>query len=270
MTRFIRVAFPLLAATLLMSCTLGPNYKRPVIDTPVVHRGGSAQATPESLADLQWFELFNDDRLTELIAAALKDGFDVRIAAERVLQARAAYGITRSQQLPVVEVSADANALRSSRDVNGAIPAGDTSVGYLQAGFSVAWEIDIWGRLRRLSEASRARYLATEEARRGVVTTLIADVTDTYLALRALDLELEIARRTRDAATDSLQLTEARRAGGVASGLDLRQAEQLLFTARAQIASLEREIAQTENALSLLLGQLPGDVARGSVRRGTW
>ena len=102
------------------------------------------------------------------------------------------------------------------------------------------------------------------------MTTLIADVTDTYLALRALDLELEIARRTRDAATDSLQLTEARRAGGVASGLDLRQAEQLLFTARAQIASLEREIAQTENALSLLLGQLPGDVTRGSVRRGTW
>jgi multidrug efflux system outer membrane protein len=117
--------------------------------------------------------------------------------------------------------------------------------------------------LRRLSEAGRAQYLATEEARRGVVTTLVADVSETYLALRALDLELEIATRTRDAATENLRLTEARRASGAASGLDVRQAEQLLFTATGQIASIEREIALAENALSLLLGHVPGDIPRG-------
>jgi len=117
--------------------------------------------------------------------------------------------------------------------------------------------------LRRLSEAARAQYLATEEARRGVITTLIADVSETYLRLRALDLELEIATRTRDAGTESLRLTEARRTRGVASGVDVRQSEQLLFTATGQIASLEREIAQTENALRLLLGQMPGDIPRG-------
>jgi len=133
----------------------------------------------------------------------------------------------------------------------------------VQAGFSLGWEIDVWGRLRRLNEAARAQYLATEDARRGVITTLIADVSATYLQLRALDLEREIAARTRDVATESLRLTEARRSQGAASGLDVHQSEQLLFTATGQIASLEREIAQAENALSLLLGQTPGDVARG-------
>jgi len=117
--------------------------------------------------------------------------------------------------------------------------------------------------LRRLSESARAQYFATEEARRGIVTTLVGDVTETYLALRALDLELEIARRTRDLATDSLRLTEARRDRGVATALDVRQAEQLLYIASGQIAGFEREVAQTENALSLLLGQVPGDVPRG-------
>ena len=172
-----------------------------------------------------------------------------------------AYGITRADQFPSVDASASLNRRRGRRrrGANSAIPAGaDTDVSYTQAGFSLGWELDVWGRLRRLSEAARAQYLATEEARRGVITTLVADVSETYLALRALDLELEIARRTRDVATDSLRLTEARRTSGVASGLDVRQAEQLLFTATGQIASLEREIAQAENALSLLLGTAAG------------
>jgi multidrug efflux system outer membrane protein len=263
---FNRVAFALLAAGGLASCTLGPNYKRPVFEMPAVHRGSvSPEATAASLADLKWFELFRDDQLTRLVTTALKQNFEVRIAAERVLQARAAYGITRANQFPEVGASAGVTATRSSEiGANRAIPAGaDTSVSYTEAGFSLGWEIDVWGRLRRLSEAARARYLATEEARHAVITTLVADVTENYLAIRALDLELEIAKRTRDAATDSLRLVEARRAGGVASGLDVRQAEQLLFTATGQIASLERELAQAENALSLLLGQVPGDVPRG-------
>jgi NodT family efflux transporter outer membrane factor (OMF) lipoprotein len=198
------------------------------------------------------------------VKTALQQNFELRIAAERVLQARAAYGITRAAQFPSVDVSAEETATRASQKGAIGVPAGvDTDVSYTQAGFSLGWELDVWGRLRRLSEAARAQYLATEEARRGVVTTLVADVSETYLALRALDLELEIAKRTRDVANDSLRLTETRRASGVASALDVRQAEQLLFTATGQIASIEREIAQAENALSLLLGHVPGDVPRG-------
>jgi multidrug efflux system outer membrane protein len=269
---FIRAAFTSLAALLVASCTLGPDYKRPVVQPPSVFRGDSAaaeatarQASTESLADLKWFEVFRDDTLTGLVSTALKQNFELRIAAERVLQARALYGISRADRFPQVDASVDLNALRASQaGANRGIPSGvNTDVSYVQAGFSLGWEIDVWGRLRRLNEAARAQYLATEEARRGVITTLIADVSSTYLALRALDLELDIAKRTRDVATESLRLTEARRSQGAASGLDVRQSEQLLFTATGQIASLEREIAQAENALSLLLGQFPGDVARG-------
>jgi len=249
---------------LTAACTLGPNYKRPVVAVPDAHRGAAA-ASPASLADLQWFELFRDDTLTELVNTALKESFDVRIAAERVLQARAAFGITRSDQFPTVGASADLIAARNSRrGVSGDVPEGvDPDVSYGQVGFTLGWELDVWGRLRRLTEAARAQYLATEEARHGVITTLVADVGQTYLTLRALDLELDIARRTRDVATNSLKLTEARRTSGVASGLDVRQAEQLLYTATGQIAGLERDIAQTENALSLLLGRVPGDIPRG-------
>jgi len=252
-----------LAAT--ASCTLGKNYARPDVQTPSTYRGASGQPSAASLADLQWFELFRDDTLVGLVKTALQENFELRIAAQRVLQARAAYGITRAGQWPSVDASADLIAARSSQvGANAGIPAGtDTDVSYAQAGFSFSWELDVWGRLRRLSEAGRAQYLATEEARRGVITTLVADVGQTYLALRALDLELEIAKRTRDAANDNLRLVEARRASGVASGLDVRQAEQLLYTATGQIASIERESALAENALSLLLGHAPEDIPRG-------
>lgn len=273
MVSFTRVAFTLLAAALAASCTLGPDYKRPVVPTPAGYRGADpaapasaeASARQASLADVQWFDLFRDDTLTQLVTAALQQNFDLRIAAERVLQARALVRITRADQFPTVDASAELTASRFSQTgANRAIPRGvDTDVTYTQAGFGLGWELDVWGRLRRLSEAARAQYLATEEARRGVVTTLVADVTQTYLALRALDLEVEIARRTHAVAIDNLRLTEARRDGGVATSLDVRQAEQLLYTAAGQIAGLERDVAQTENALSLLLGQLPAGLPRG-------
>lgn len=266
MPRFMRLAWIPLAGSLLAACAMGPDYRRPKVDVPAVHRGAVQAATIASLADLAWFELFRDEQLTALVEAALKDNFEARIAVERVLQARALYGITRSEQVPAVDGVAGVNAIRASRTGANALPGEiDSDVAYLEAGFSVGWELDVWGRVRRLSEAARARYLATEEARRGVITTLVADVAESYLALRALDLELEIARRTREVATDSLRLTKVRRTGGVASGLDLRQAEQLLFTASTQIASLEREVAHAENALSLLVGRLPGTVRRGAV-----
>jgi NodT family efflux transporter outer membrane factor (OMF) lipoprotein len=259
-----RVAIVSLTALVTVSCTLGPNYKRPIVTTPPEHRGATASG-PESLADLKWFELFRDDQLTALVSTALKQNFELRIAAERVLQARALYGIQRSDQFPSVGASAGVTSVRLPEAGGTTIPPGaDTTATYTQAGFSFAWEIDVWGRLRRLSEAARAQYLATTEARHGVITTLVADVTQTYLALRALDYELEIAKRTRDVATDSVRLTDVRRTGGVASALDVRQAEQLLYTATGQIAGLERDIALAENALSLLLGQLPGDIPRGA------
>jgi len=262
----VRAAVSFLCAAAVASCTPGPNYERPIVETPGAYRGAtSAPPTTDSVADLKWFDLFKDDQLTEFVNTALKQNFDLRIAAERVLQARAAYGITRSGQFPEVTASADLVAARASRvgATQGIPDDADTSVSYVQAGFGLSWEIDVWGRLRRLNESARARYLATEEARHGVITTLIADVTENYLALRALDLELEIATRTRGAATDSLRLIEVRRQGGVANGLDVRQAEQLLYSATGQIAGIEREIAQAENALSLLLGRTPGEVPRG-------
>jgi NodT family efflux transporter outer membrane factor (OMF) lipoprotein len=262
---FKTVPFVLASAALATSCTLGRDYKRPAIETPTTYRHAASQTSAASLADVEWFDLFRDDTLTQLVRTALQQNFEIRIAAQRVLQARAAYGITRSDQFPSIDVSAGVTAARSSQTgASRGIPEGvDTDVSYAQAGFSLGWEVDVWGRLRRLSEAARAQYLASEEARHGVITTLIADVSDTYLSLRALDLELAIANRTRDVANNSLKLTEARRATGVANGLDVRQAEQLLFTTTGQIASIEREIAQAENALSLLLGQAPGDVPRG-------
>jgi NodT family efflux transporter outer membrane factor (OMF) lipoprotein len=259
-----RVAFVLIVAALAASCTVGPNYKRPVVATPSAFRGAEPTDKP-SIADVKWSELFGDSTLTNLVTTALQQNFDVRIAAERVLQAREFLRIRQADRFPTVDASADANAVRVSRaGATRAIPPGvDPDVTYAQIGFSLGWEVDVWGRLRRLSEAARAQYLATNEARLAVVTTLIADVTQTYLELRALDLELEIATRTRDVASDSLRLTQARRDGGIATSLDVHQAEQFLYTAAGQMANLEREIAQTENALSLLLGHAPGDVPRG-------
>ena len=263
---FIRLLFISLVVIVTASCTLGPDYTRPVVQTPASYRGAEpASASAQSLADKEWFELFQDPTLTKLVATALDQNFDVRIAAERVLQARAILRIVRADQFPTIDGSAAVVGARVSRTgANQAIPRdADADVAYTEAGFSVGWELDVWGRLRRLSESARAQYLATVEARRGVVTTLVGDVMETYLALRALDLELDIARRTRDAATDSLRLTETRRDRGIATALDVRQAEQLLFTASGQIASIEREVVQAENALSLLLGEMPSDVPRG-------
>jgi NodT family efflux transporter outer membrane factor (OMF) lipoprotein len=265
-TIFRRAALVTAAAAMLASCTVGPNYKRPIVQTPAAFRGADASASAEpSLADRPWFELFQDPALTGLVNAALNENFDLRIASERVLQARASLRIARSEQFPSVDASASVVGTRiSQRGANRAIPTTvDPDVAYSQIGFSVGWELDVWGRLRRLNESARAQYLATEEARRGVVTTLVADVTDTYLALRALDLELAIARRTREVANDSLRLTQTRHDRGVATALDVQQAEQLLHTASAQIAGLERDVAQTENALSLLLGRTPGEIPRG-------
>jgi NodT family efflux transporter outer membrane factor (OMF) lipoprotein len=256
------------------SCTLGPPYRRPAVAMPPAFRDvtpAAAQTDPASLADTRWFDLFKDDALTELVRSALARNFDLRIASERVLQARERFRIVAADRFPVIAGSAAASENRVSEVGPRPLPSTlGPDVADVQAGFGLAWELDVWGRLRRLNEAARAQYLATEAARRGIVTTLIADVTDGYFLLQTLDRQAIIARRTRDAAADGLRLTQLRRERGVATALDTRQAEQLLFTATAQIASLERQSAQTEDALALLLGRPPGDVPRSAAFTDTF
>jgi multidrug efflux system outer membrane protein len=261
----------LVPVVMLSSCAVGPNYKRPVVEVPTGFRGAegpvatTSAADAPSLADEEWFDLFDDDVLEQLVRTALEQNYDLRIAAERVLQARAQLGIARSELYPTI--NADAQFVANRGSSAGAIPfipkGTNLDVAYTQVGFTLGWELDVWGRLRRLKESARAEYLATEEASHGVMTTLISDVTGGYFLLRELDLELEIARKTRTIAEDSLGLTRLRRDQGAATGLDVRQAEQFLYTATAEIASIERAIGQTENALSLLLGNNPGDIPRG-------
>jgi multidrug efflux system outer membrane protein len=244
---------------------MGPNYHRPKVETPVSFRGTDLAPTEISLADTQWSDLFKDPALTELISAALRQNYDMRIASERVLAARAVAGIADSELVPTVDFSGEFAAVRNSlTGANRFLPQGVTNdVSYTQLGFRLGWELDVWGRLRRLQESARADYLASEEARRGVTTTLIADVTSAYLSLREFDLELEIARKTRDTAENNLRLTTVRQQSGAATALDVHQAEQLLRSALAQIAASERAIAQQENTLSILIGKAPGDIPRG-------
>jgi len=248
------------------SCAVGPNYKRPSVPVPDAYRGATTPTAQESIADKKWAELFGDATLNQLIGSALERNFDLRMAAERVQEARAQFGITRAQQFPFVDVQAGYTAARSSSIGSFRfIQRGtDLSASYAQAGIAVSWELDLWGRLRRLSEAAQADFLATEEARRGVMVSLVADVTSTYFQLMELELELEISHKTRDTAADSLRLVKLRRERGAASGLDVSQAEQLLYTATAEIEAVERGIGQTENALSLLLGGPPADQPRGA------
>ncbi len=254
--------------SLLTGCAVGPNYKRPVVQTPAQYRQPvpvTGPAEKPSLSDLAWANLFHDDVITQLVKTALAQSHDLEAATQRVLEARAQLGITRSQLAPQVTASGSFTAARTSSigSFNFIPPGTNLAVSYTQAGLNLSWELDIWGRIRRLSESARAQYLAQEEARHGVVSSLIADVITTYLTMRELDLELEIGRKTRDVAENGLKLTKLRVERGVATGLDVRQAEQLLYTATAQIAATERAIAETENALNVLLGQNPGDVPRG-------
>jgi NodT family efflux transporter outer membrane factor (OMF) lipoprotein len=261
MSRLLAVLLVLVVTT---GCALGPRYQRPDVAVPDTHRGAPAAATAESLGDREWSALFDDPVLTELVTTALRQNFDLRIAAERVQQARAQSRIARSERFPTIGASAGVVTSGASREGATPIPDGvDRDVTYGEAGVRLGWELDVWGRVRSLDEAARARYFASEEARRGVVTILVGDVMETYLALRALDLELDIARRTTEVATEGLRLTRARQERGIGNNLDVRQAEQLLYIARGQVAAAERAIAEREHALSLLLGQAPGDIARG-------
>ena len=254
---------PLLAGLLLSGCTLGPNYKRPTVAVPPTYRGAvsdrTAQAETAALGDQKWWDIFQDEQLRTLIRTALQQNYDLRIAASRILEAKAQLGITRADQFPTVSTGAGIADVRTAQSKF--LPAFETSTG--QVNLSAAWELDFWGQFRRATEAARANLLASEWARQEVVSTLVANVAAAYFQLRALDLELEISKRTFDSRQESLRLTQILANGGATSLLDVRQAEQLVFTAGAEIPALEQQIEQQENFLSILLGQNPGDITRG-------
>jgi outer membrane protein, multidrug efflux system len=258
-----------IVAALLTGCTFGPNYKRPQVAVPANFRAPEPLPPPKatSLADLKWFEVFQDEKLQDLIRTALVQNFDLRDAVTRVEQARANLGITRSNQIPQVNAFGDLNVTRTSRDGAFALPPGipfQQNRNFGQAGLNLlSFELDIWGRLRRATEAARADLLNAEETRKAVVSTLVSQLAADYLQLRELDYELEISETTLKNRQDFLQLTQQRQLGGVATLLDLRQAEQLVETAAASIPTTRRQIEQTENQIELLLGQYPGPVNRG-------
>ncbi len=263
-------------AILLTGCTVGPNYHRPVVQTPASFRAPEPSSAPqasanqaESLGDLKWWEIFKDEKLQELVRTALVQNYDLRDAVARVQAARANLGITRSNQFPQVSASGDIQFNRLSRDGQFALPptfAASQNRTFGEATLNLlSFEVDIWGRLRRATEAARANLLSSEETRKAVTTTLVSDVATAYFSLRELDYELDISRRTLDTRESSLELIRDRQAGGIATLLDLRQGEQLVYTAAATIPIFQQQIEQTENQITLLLGKNPGGVVRGQI-----
>jgi multidrug efflux system outer membrane protein len=262
---------------LMTGCVVGPKYNRPAVTPPGVYRGTMAPdiqtATnstppPTPLGAEKWTNVFTDPALQSLIAEALKNNFDGKIAADRVLEQQAQLGVTRAGQLPTVSVGATYDAISlPSGLLSGLTGSGtqSTKTKYYAEGIttSVAWNLDFWGYYRRQTEAARAYLRATEWGRQTTYSTIVENVATSYFELRALDAELEITRQALTARQDSLRLTQKLEQGGATSMVDVREAEQLLYTAQAQIPDLERQIEQQENNLSILLGRSPGPVARG-------
>lgn len=260
------VAAALLLSLSLSACRVGPNYKRPAVPAPPAFRGAgnvadsSASAPAVSLGDQKWWEVFSDPQLQELIRTALKQNYDVRLAAERVVQAQAQLGVTRADQFPEIDATSSIGSQRYSKAVYGS----ETMVNTGSLGLSATWNLDFWGKYRRATEASRAALLSSEWAKRAVLNTVVMNVATGYFQLRTLDLELEITKSTLDSRKQSLKLTQTLEAGGSTTMLDVRQAEQLVFTSQAQIPDLERQIEQQENSLSTLLGENPHSIPRGA------
>ncbi|MGZ7078875.1 MAG: efflux transporter outer membrane subunit [Thermoanaerobaculia bacterium] len=258
----MRVVFPSVLAicvSLLAACTAGPNYHRPPVTVPDHFYGAPAVTDAASLADTPWFDLFGDPVLRTLIDESLRNGFDARIAAARVEEARARYGIAGSERFPTVGY----NALYEYGHTSKFATPSDTTGGIIVANVNVGWEADLWGRIRRLTEAARADYLATEEARQSVLLSLVAEIASAYFDLRELDAELDITRRNTAAFQKTADLFRQREEGGTASGLDTSRANALLATESAQIPLIERAIVAKENQISLLAGRVPGPIPRG-------
>jgi len=263
-----RLIAVLIATSFLTNCTLGPDYHPPSVQVPQAFHApeplpGSQAA---SFADLTWWQVFRDEELQSLIKTALEQNYDLRDAVTRVEMAQANLGITRSDQFPQVSAGGDVNVNRLSR--NGAfplpaslVPSQDRTWGEAQLNL-LSFEVDLWGRLRRATEAARANLLSAEENRKAVITTLISNVATQYFTLRELDAQLEIARQALATRKESLDLTASRRKYGIATDLDVKQAEQLVDTADVTISNLQQQIEQTENQITLLLGVNPTGIVR--------
>jgi multidrug efflux system outer membrane protein len=254
-----RLLIATMGCGLLAGCKVGPNYHRPAVQTPAVYRDLS-QAPPlqvqgASYADLPWWQVFKDPKLQELIRVALQQNYDLQLAAERIVAARAQLLITRSSLFPQVQGNANFSGGKDNSFQN--------KYNFLTLTTDAAFQLDFFGRLRRATEASRAELLATEDARQIVILTLVSDVAADYFALLQLDLQLQITRDTVKSQIDSVKLTNLRLSHGVATKLDVLQAQQVLDTANAQVPDLERQIGQEEDAISTLLGNYPQDVTRG-------
>lgn len=257
---------------LLAGCAVGPDYERPAVNTPAGYRTASpdtntnAPAGTNSFADLGWWQVFQDPQLTTYVSEALTNNWDIKLAAARVLQAEAALRIARSQFFPTINGGGDIYTSRASRNGPAPIPAGtNPQQGYGDVFTSMsAYEVDLWGKIRRANEAARAQLLATRDAQRAVRQTLVAQVATAYLGLLELDYELVIAQRTLQVRTNSLLLTEAREQGGVAAQQDVAQAKILVYGAEASLVDIQRLREQQENALCVLLGRNPGPIQRGA------
>ena len=259
-------AFASIVVLLLSGCTLGPDYLRPKILIPDNYRGVVGPPVAQSLADLPWWELFRDPVLQELTRESLQENFDLRIAAARVEQARAQIGITRSFLFPQVNFSANGSVQQVSRASEPPQSfSADRTFRNLLLGFGLAWELDIFGRIQRETEAATAVFFATEQAQRGVLITLVADVAQSYFILRELDLELEISRRTLKVNDDTVEFYSRRLTGGVSNRLEVDQATANRSRTASTIPDLERQIAIQENQINLLLGRNPGPIPRGTV-----
>ena len=238
-------------------CMIGPDYLRPVIDSPQSWR--VSDETAKDLANSAWWEQFNDPVLNDLIATALRENKDLMIASARIDEYAGRYGVTRSQLFPQIGLGYDVTKQKNT------IPGTTVKGTYnsYETFLSASWEIDLWGKIRRQSEAARAQIVATEEGRQGVILTLVSSVANNYVTLRSLDRQLEIAKATAKTRGESYQVFQDRYSGGVISQLELSQNRSQYDEALASIPVIEKTIAQQENALSLLLGRNPGPIARG-------
>jgi multidrug efflux system outer membrane protein len=259
MKRLAPLTVAMLVSGLIAGCAVGPNYHRPAVQTPAGYRDLSespqAHAQAASFADLPWWQIFQDSQLQDLIRTALKQNYDLQLATERINSGRAQLAITRSSLFPQVQANGD---FSGGREYNF-----QTKSNFLTLTGDAAFQLDFFGRLRRATEASRAELLATQDARNTVLLTLVSDVATDYFGLLQLDLQLQITRETVKTQQDSVKLTNLRLDHGVATKLDVLQAQQVLDTANAQIPDLERQISQEENAISILLGDYPQGVPRG-------
>jgi multidrug efflux system outer membrane protein len=251
------------AALTLAGCAVGPNYKRPGVNAPTGFREAEYFVSTNSLADLPWWGVFKDAALQDLIRVALTNNYDLRIILTRVDQARALQMQARSQFLPQIGATGEASRGRNSFLGLTTPNGGQTMNGFL-GGFEALWEIDLWGRVRRMNEAARANFMATQEGRRNVITSLVSGVAGAYFELLELDEQLAIAKRTRDSYQRTFKLFDDQHNAGLASNLEVSRAKLALRSVSANIPEIERQIALKENEINTLLGSNPGPVPRTS------